>query len=344
MTATRPRYGRLPAIFEETPMLFIPRRAALAFAVACWIAPAVVSAQTFPDHALKLSVGFPPGTGPDVVARLLGQKLGELLRQQVVVENKAGAGGQIAAQSVAKSVPDGYSLLLGEVGSISIAPPAFSKLPYDPAKELVGVSEVVRSDFLLVVPVSSPHQNVADFVKAAKAKGDKINFATFGAGTPGHFGAEMFAEAAGFKVEPIHYRATGDAVTAIVAGDVQGAFVSTALGAAQIKGGKMRALATTAASRSTLLPDVPTFTEAGLAKIDFSAWFAVFAPAGTPAAALEVLNRQIVAALQSPETKTKLVEAGFSVIGSGRGDTEKMLKAEGARWAAVVKATGFKGD
>jgi tripartite-type tricarboxylate transporter receptor subunit TctC len=301
-------------------------------------------AQSFPDKALRLTVGFPPGTGPDVVARLLGQKLGELLKQQVVVDNKAGAGGQIATQAVAKSAADGYGLLLGEVGSIAIAPPAFSKLPYEPAKELAGISEVVRSDFLLVVPATSPHQSVADFVKASRALADKTNLATFGAGTPGHFGAELFAEAAGFKVEPIHYRATGDAVTAIVAGDVAAAFVSTALGAAQIKGGKMRALATTAAARWPLLPEVPTFAEAGYPKIDFAAWFVVFAPAGTPAAALDTLNRQIVAAVQSPETRAKLQEAGFSVLGTSRADTERMLKAEAIRWAAVVKATGFKGD
>lgn len=298
----------------------------------------------YPDRPVRLTVGFPPGTGPDVVARLVGARLGELLRQQVVIDNKAGAGGQIAAQGVAKSAPDGYNLLLGEVGAVAIAPPAFAKLPYDPAKELVGISEVVRSDFLLVVPSGSPHKTVADLVKASKANPDKVNFATFGAGTPGHFGAEMFAEAAGFKVEPIHYRATGDAVTAIVAGDVAAAFVSNALGAAQIKGGKMRALATTAPQRSALLPDVPTVTEAGLAKIDFSAWFVVFAPAGTPAAVLDQLNRELVAAVQSGETKAKLIEAGFSVLGTGRGDTERMLKAEAQRWAGVVKATGFKGD
>lgn len=301
-------------------------------------------AQGFPDRPLRLTVGFPPGSGPDVAARLIATRLAELLKQQVVVENKAGAGGQIAAQGVAKSAPDGYGLLLGEVGSIAIAPPAFGKLPYDPAKELVGISEVVRADFLLVVPAASPLQSVADFVRAAKARTDKTNFGTFGAGTPGHFGAELFGEAAGFKVEPIHYRATGDAVTAIVAGDVAGAFVSTALGAAQVKGGKMRALATTAPARSTLLPEVPTFAEAGYPKIDFSAWFAVFAPAGTPVAALDALNRQLAAAVQSPETKAKLQEAGFSVLGTSRVDTEKMLKAEAARWAEVVKATGFKGD
>jgi tripartite-type tricarboxylate transporter receptor subunit TctC len=320
------------------------RRHVLAAASAALMAPLAAWSQTFPDRPLRLGVGFPPGTGPDVVARLLAQKLGDLLKQQVVVDNKPGAGGQIATQAVAKSAPDGYSLLLGEVGSIAIAPPAFSKLPYDPARELVGLSEVVRADFLLVVPATSPHKTVADLVKAGKARSDRTNIATFGAGTPGHFGAELFADAAGLKIEPIHYRATGDAVTAIVAGDVAGAFVSTALGAAQVKGGKMRALATTAAQRSTLLPEVPTFAEAGMPSIDFSAWFAVFAPTGTPAAVLDQLHRQIVAAVQAPEVRAKLQEAGFSVLGTSRADTERMLKAEAPRWAAAVKATGFKGD
>ena len=187
------------------------RRVVLAAGALALLVPTLAPAQTYPERQVKLLVGFPPGTGPDVVARLIGQKLGENLKQSLVVDNRAGAGGQIATQAVAKSPPDGYNLLLAEVGSISIAPPAFSKLPYDPVKELTPVSEVVRSDFVLVVPATSPAKNVADFVKAAKAKPDRINFGTFGAGTPGHFGGEMLAEQAGFKIEPIHYRATGDA-------------------------------------------------------------------------------------------------------------------------------------
>ena len=320
------------------------KRSVLRGLIAALLVVPVFAAAQFPDSPVRLVVGFPPGSGPDVVARTLGLKLGESLKQTLVVDNRAGAGGQIAAQGVAKSTPDGYTLLLGEVGSIAIAPAAFAKLPYDPAKELSGVSEVVRSDFLLVVPTGAPHRTVADFVAAAKAKGERVNFATFGAGTPGHFGADMLAEAAGFKAEPIHYRATGDAVTAITAGDVQAAFVSTALGAAQIKGGRMRALATTAAQRSPLLPDVPTFAEAGWPKIDFAAWFAVFVPAGTPDAVANALNRHVVAAVQAPEVKQKLQEAGFTVLGTTRADTERMLKAEAPRWAGVVKAAGFKGD
>lgn len=305
--------------------------------------PGLAWAQ-YPDRQVKLIVGFPPGTGPDVVARTLGQKLGDNLKQSLVVDNRAGAGGQIAAQAVANSPPDGYNLLLGEVGSIAIAPAAYAKLPYEPARELIGVSEVVRSDFVLVVPVNSPHRTVAEFVTAAKAGRDKVNLATFGAGTPGHFGAVMFAEMAGFRTEPIHYRATGDALTALVAGDVAGAFVSTALAVPQVKGGKMRALGTTAPQRSIQLPDVPTFTEAGYPRLDFSAWFAVFVPAGTPDRVVALLNQQVVAAVQAPDTKAKLQEAGFSVFGTSVADTGAMLDREAKRWAQVVKATGFKGD
>ncbi|WP_066337953.1 Bug family tripartite tricarboxylate transporter substrate binding protein [Azohydromonas lata] len=295
---------------------------------------------------LKLVVGFPPGTGPDVLARTLGQQLGEVMKQPVVIDNRAGAGGQIATQAVAKSAADGSTVLLGEVGSIAIAPAAYSKLPYDPARELLPVAEVVRSDFVLVVPAGSPAQDLKGFLAAAKAKsaGDRVNFATFGAGTPGHFGAELLAEQAQLRIEPVHYRATGDAITALVAGDVQAAFVSTALAVPQVKGGKLRALATTAAVRSPLLPDVATFAEAGWPKLDFSAWFALFVPAGTPAAVADQLGRQAVAAVQAPQVRQKLQEAGFTVTGLTRTDTERVVRAETQRWAGIVKASGFKAD
>ena len=315
----------------------------LAFAAALPLASHAESGA-YPDRQIRLIVGFPAGTGPDVVARTVGLKLTDILKQPLVVDNRAGAGGQIGAPAVAKSQPDGYTLLLGEVGSISIAPASYSKLSYDPARELVAVSELVRSDFILVVPVTSPDRSVKELVASAAGKGDRVNFGTFGAGTPGHFGAEMFAKQAGLKIEPVHYRATGDAITALVAGDVQAAFVTTALAAPQIKGGKLRALATTGAVRSALLPDVATMTEAGFAKVDFSAWFALFAPAGTPVATLDVLNKAAVTAMQTPEVKRVLQDAGFALSGTGRVESERMVKAEAVRWAEVVKATGFKAD
>lgn len=309
-----------------------------------WPLASVAQPGAYPDRQMRLIVGFPAGTGPDVVARTVGLKLADLLKQPVVVDNRAGAGGQIGAQVVSKAAPDGYTLLLGEVGSISIAPASYTKLSYDPARELVAVSELVRSDFILVVPVTSPYRTVGELVAGAGTRGERVNFGTFGAGTPGHFGAEVFANQAGLRIEPVHYRATGDAITALVAGDVQAAFVTTALAAPQIKGGKLRALATTGAARSPLLPEVATMAEAGFPKVDFSAWFALFAPAGTPVAALDRLDKAAVDAMQAPEVRRVLQEAGFTLAGTGRGETERMVKAEATRWAAVVKATGFKAD
>ncbi|WPH24239.1 Bug family tripartite tricarboxylate transporter substrate binding protein [Variovorax paradoxus] len=302
------------------------------------------TAQSYPDRPMRVSVGFPAGTGPDLLARVVGQRLSEFLNQPVVVDNKPGAGGQIATQLVAKSAADGYNLLMAEAGSVSIAPTAFEKLPYNPARELVGVAELAWADFVLVVPVISPYKTLAEMVGANKGKSRALNFATFGAGSPGHFGAVEFGTQADVKVEPIHFRSTGDAVTAIIAGDVDGAWVSTAVASAQLKGGKMRALATTAQTRSQLVPTVPTTAEAGMPSLRFSSWLAILAPAGTPEAALDTLSRGLVRTVQLPEVRQKLIEAGFTVTGAGRTETDRMLKAEALRWGSIVKTSGFKGD
>ena len=230
------------------------------------------------------------------------------------------------------------------MSAISIAPAAFTKLAYDPLRELVPVSEVVRTDFILVVPSNSPAKTYAEFVKLAVANKDKVNFGTFGAGTPGHFGAEMLAEQGYFKIEPVHFRATGDAVTALIAGDVHAALMSTALASAQIKGGKMRAMATTAPMRSSMLPDVPTFKESGYPNADFSAWFCLFVPAGTPVPIIATLNTQVLAALQDADLRRRLEAAGFSIIGTSPEAAKRMIAAETVKWKKVVTATGFKGD
>jgi len=303
-----------------------------------------VMSQTFPDKPIRLTVGFPPGSGPDFLARVVGHRLSELVKQPVVIENKPGAGGQIATLSVARAPSDGYNLLLAEAGSISIAPAAFSKLPYDAAKELVGVAELAYADFVLAVPANSPYRMLEDMVRTNRGRNDPLYFATFGAGTPGHFGAAEFGEKAGIKIEPVHFRSTGDAVTAIISGQVSGAWISTAVAHAQIKGGKMRALAITASKRSPLLPDVATTNEAGMPDLRFSAWLGILAPASTPAALVDALNKRLVEAVQSPEVTQKLVDAGFSVTGRPVADTDRMLIAEAARWGAIVKSTGFKGD
>jgi len=304
----------------------------------------LAAAAQYPESPVRLNVGFPPGTGPDIVARTLSLHLGPRLGQSVVVENRAGAGGQIAAQAVARSPADGYTLLLGEVGSISISPATYSNLKYDPARDFAPISEVVRADFALVVPAGSPYKDLAAFIEAGRTAADRFNFATFGAGTPGHFGAELFAREVGMQIEPIHYRSTGDAISALASEGVQAAFVTTALAAPQVQGGTLRALAVTGAQPSAVLPGVPTFAQAGHGKIDFGAWFALFAPQGTPPAVLDKLQAESAAALREPDAARTLAGAGFVVVGSDRQALQSLLESEARRWAEVVKATGFKAD
>lgn len=311
---------------------------------ACLALACSTALAAYPDQALRLTVGFPAGTGPDVVARTVGDQLSKELGQPVVVENKAGAGGQIAAHSVAQSAADGYTLLLGEVGSMSITPETTSKLSYAPLKDFDPISEAVRVNFVLVTPPDSPYKTLKQFIEAARTSKESFNIATFGAGTPGHFGAEMMAEAAGFKIVPIHYRSTGDAVSAIIGGQVQAAFITTAMASTQVAGGKMGALAITGEQRSAILPNIPTFQEAGLSDVNFGAWFAFFSPDGTPANIIDTLNKGIVNALKEPKVRKVLEDAGFVIIGSSPQATKQLMIDEQERWSAVVKKTGFKID
>ena len=311
-------------------------------AAACLLAASTTAAAAWPEQPVRLTVGFPAGTGPDIVARTVGERLAKELGQSVVVENKAGAGGQIAAHSVANAAPNGYTILLGEVGSISISPETTANLSYKPLTDFAPITEPVRADFVLVTPADSPYKDINDFVKGAKKDTDWFNFATFGAGTPGHFGAELLAEAGNFKIEPIHYRSTGDAVTAIISGQVQGAFITTAMANTQVNGGKMQGLAITGAKRSKMLPDIPTFAEKGMEDVNFGAWFAFFAPAGTPDDVLDTLHKGIVTSLQDEQVRTTLENAGFAVIGSSRKELADLLVSEQKTWAGVVQKTGFK--
>jgi tripartite-type tricarboxylate transporter receptor subunit TctC len=299
---------------------------------------------TYPVRPIRLMVGFPPGTGPDILARLLTPRMTEQLRQPLVVENRPGAGGQIAALSASKSAADGYTLLLGEAGAISIAPSAFPQLPYEPAKDFVGVAELAWADFVLVVPAHSPHRSLAALIQTHKARPDPLLLGTFGPGSPGHFGASEFGAQAGLKVEPVHFRSTGDAISALVSGQISGAWVSTAIAQAQVKGGTLRALAIAAPRPSPLLPDVPTTAEAGLAKLRLSSWLGVLAPAGTPAALVERLNKLLVESVQSDGVRQRLTETGFNVSGTSATETDLMLKTEARHWADIVRTSGFKGS
>lgn len=299
----------------------------------------------YPSRPVKIIVGFPAGTGPDIVARLLAQKLSEGWNNMgVIVDNKPGAGGLIAASEAARATPDGYTLMLGETGQLSIAPSSYTKLPYDPAKDFAAVSQVVSSDFVLLVnPQKVPAKNVKEF--AAWTQQQKGLFmATFGAGTPGHFGAYMFGEAIKQKPEAVHFRTTADALGGLFSGDVQGVFASVGLAAPNVKAGKLVALGSTGAVRTGALPDVPTIKEQGFNNLEFSSWFGIVAPSKVPADVLAKLSADIQKAVKSVDTKTKLEESGFRVTGTNREEFAKIIASDTITWGKAVAATGFKAD
>jgi len=323
------------------------RRAVLAATalLACAAAPAVQAQAAYPTRPVRIIVGFPAGTGPDIVARLLAQKLSENWGNLgVIVDNKPGAGGLIAASEAARATPDGYTLMLGETGQLSIAPSSYNKLPYNPAKDFAPVSQVVSSDFaLLVNPQKVPAKNVKEFVSwTQQQKG--LFMATFGAGTPGHFGAFMFGEAVKLKPEAVHYKSTADALGGLFSGDVQGVFASVGLAAPNVKAGKLVALGTTGATRAGALPDVPTIKEQGYPTLEFSSWFGIVAPAKTPNDILVKLSADIQKAMKAPDSKAKMEEAGFRVTGTTADEFARIIAADTVTWGKAVAATGFKAD
>jgi len=325
------------------------RRALITATAACAAAllAAPAGAQdAYPGRPVRIIVGFPAGTGPDIVARLLAQKLSEGWNNLgVIVDNKPGAGGLIAATEAARAQPDGYTLMLGETGQLAIAPSSYGKLAYDPAKDFAPVSQVVTSDFMLVInPARVPARNVQEFIAWSRQQPKGLFMGTFGAGTPGHFGAYLFGEAAGLKPEAVHYKNTGDALGGILGGDVAGAFASVGLAAPNVKAGKLAALGASGGARSPRLPEVPTFAEQGLPQVSFNSWFGIVAPAKTPPAIVAKLEADIRKAMQSPEGKAKMEEAGFGVTGTSAQEFARIIAADTATWGKVVRATGFKAD
>lgn len=322
------------------------RRAFLAAACALACLP-MAHAQTamYPTKPVRIVVGFPAGTGPDIVARLLAQKLSEGWGNMgVIVDNKPGAGGLIAAGEAARAAPDGYTLMLAETGQLSIAPSSYNKLPYDPVKDFAPVSQVVSADFaLLVNPQKVRARNVKDFVEWSKQQ-KGLFMATFGAGTPGHFGAFMFGEAVKLKPEAVHYKNTADALGGMFSGDVHAVFASVGLAAPNVKAGKLLALGTTGPVRSPALPEVPTLKEQGHTTLEFSSWFGIVAPAKTPPEILARLQADVLKAVRSADGRQKLKDAGFRVTGTTREEFARIIAADTVTWGKAVAATGFKAD
>ncbi|NML43118.1 tripartite tricarboxylate transporter substrate binding protein [Ramlibacter sp. G-1-2-2] len=316
------------------------RRAVLALLAAL---PLAAAAQDFPSRPLKLVVPFGPGTTTDIVARVFAEALVKPLGQPVVVENKAGAGGNIGADLVAKAQPDGYTIVMGTVGTHAINPGLYRKMPYDALKDFAPIGFAGYTPTLLVVSTASPVKSLKD-LQAAAAKPGGVNFASAGNGTSGHLAGELLKARLGGEMVHVPYKEGGLAMTDVMGGQVQFMFYHPAAVMPQVKAGKLRPLGVSSAKRSSAAPDVPTISEQGYGDFDLVAWFMLYAPAGTPAPVLAKLRDAVVQAVNNPEVKAKLEAQGLEVPVLKPDEMAAFSRVEIAKWSELVKRSGAHVD
>ena len=300
-----------------------------------------VAAQTYPSKPVRLIVPFAPGGFTDVVARILGQRLSVSMGQQFIIENKAGAGSTIGTDFVAKSAPDGYTLVMISTTHV-ISPWIYKSMPYDPIKGFVPVTKLVDSPYVLLVNPKVPARNVQEFIALAKASPDTLRYASSGNGSSQHLMGGLFASLTGTKLQHVPYRGSSGAATDLVAGVVESSFAGVPNALAQVPAGRLRALAVTTAKRIPQLPDVPTLQEAGVPGYEASVWLALLAPAGTPRDIVNRLNAEVAKLMESGETRKALYESGVEVSLSTPDALGEYMVKEMERWGKVVKDTGTK--
>ncbi len=304
------------------------------------LAAASALAQPYPARPVKLVVPYAAGGGTDVAARLLAQKLGERLGQPFVVENRAGAATQAGTAAVVKAAPDGYTLLMG-TANLATNVPLFAKLPYDAAKDLAPVALVTKVPVYVFVNASSPIRSMKDLIAQAKAAPGGLSYATAGVGSIPHLAGELFRKTAHANIVHIPYKGSAEAVTSVIGGQTAFAFDNLPPYAAQLKAGKVRAIALGMPQRSRLTPEVPTLQEMGIPMEAYS-WWGVLAPARTPTAIIERLQREIAAIVKQPEVQARFAELGIEAVGGTSAEFGAHIKAETAKWSAVVRDAGIQ--
>jgi len=306
-----------------------------------------VNAQSqagYPNKPVTFIVPFPPGGGTDISARTVAAKLTAKWGQSVVVENRGGAAGILGADAVAKARPDGYTLLIANVGTQSINPSLYPKLPYDPDKAFVPISLICELPFVLMASPSFPPNSVKDLVALAKANPDKVTFASSGQGGSPHLTAEIFQLATGTKLTHVPYKGGGPAMTDLMAGHVNLLFASVLEGSGHIKAGKLKGLAVTHAKRSPAIPDVPTLAEAGVKGAESGSWIALLAPAGTPAAIIEKVAADVKDAVAAPDLRDKLIAQGAVPQASTPAELQALIDADRARYGKIIRDKGLKAE
>jgi len=300
----------------------------------------VFAAEPYPVRPIRMIVGFAPGGGTDLTARPVAQKLSELLGQQVIVENRPGAAGNVATEQVAKSAPDGYTLLMGTIAALAINPSLYGNLRFDPETDLAPVIQVVDATNVLALHPSVPAGSVKELIALAREK--SLLAGSSGIGATGHLAIELFNLIAGVKLVHVPYKGGGPAMGDLVGGQVNLIFATTASAIPHLKSGRIKGIAVTTAKRSALLPDVPTISESGLAGFDANNWYGLVVPAKTPRAIIDQLNAEVTKVLAMPDVKTTLFNQGLDPAPGTPEQFGAYIKSERAKWAKVIKESGAK--
>ena len=304
----------------------------------------IVSAQTWPVKPIKIVLGFPPGGATDILSRDFAAKLSEELKQQVIIENKPGAGGTIGADIVAKALADGYTLTIGTTSNHAIAVSLYKKLPYDPVKDFAAITMLAVSQNVVVINPTVPANNIRDLVAYAKAHPGKLNFGSSGNGTISHLTGEMFNTLNGTQITHIPYKGSAFVFPDLLSGQISVMYDSTVSIGSLIKSGKVKALAVTGATRSKLMPELPTVAESGYRDFESTNWFGLFAPAATPKDILLKLNAAAVKVLAAPDLQARFALQGAEVVANKPDEAMAMVKADIIKWADVAKKSGAKID